>query len=107
MSRTSCLDCGRKHIAQAEALMCEALLGYPLHAYLAIGHLAEAESELLLDHPEEAINIRAERVKYTDGLVFEADAQGAIKLITLYSIDSIELIRRLTTIAINGSGAAS
>ena len=43
MVRLSCLDCVRKHISQAIVLLCE--VAYPLHQWLAIGHLAEAEAE--------------------------------------------------------------
>ncbi len=45
MSRKSCWDCVRKHIAQASVLMDEAKLGYPFHRWYAVGNLAEAESE--------------------------------------------------------------
>ena len=58
MARTSCLDCVRKHIAQASILMDEASLGYPLHKWYAVGHLAEAESESLQQYPELSIKIR-------------------------------------------------
>lgn len=58
MCRKSCLDCVRKHLAQASVLLDEAHLGYPHHRWLAAGHLAEAESECLDEHPEFAIKIR-------------------------------------------------
>ena len=44
--RKSCIDCVIKHITQAHILMLESKLGYPLHYYIAIGHLAEAEDEV-------------------------------------------------------------
>lgn len=56
--RKSCLDCVRKHIAQASVLCDEAELGYPHHRWLAVGHLAEAESESLKDHPALSHKIR-------------------------------------------------
>lgn len=62
MSRKSCMDCVRKHLAQASVLMDEALLGYPHHRWLAVGHLAEAESECLDEHPEFASKVRACRL---------------------------------------------
>lgn len=43
--RKTCLDCVLKHVAQAQVLLCE--VDYPKHRYLAIGHLAEAESECI------------------------------------------------------------
>ncbi len=45
--REGCLLCVRKHLAQASILMDESILGYPHHRWLAIGHLAEAESECI------------------------------------------------------------
>lgn len=62
--RASCLDCARKHLGQASVLMDEALLGYPEHKWLAVGHLAEAESELLERYPDAAHAIREWRVAY-------------------------------------------
>ena len=44
--REQCLECVLKHLAQAEVLMAEAELGYPLHRWLAVGHLAGAEAEV-------------------------------------------------------------
>ena len=43
--RESCLDCVRKHIAQALILLTESKLGHPEYKWLAVGHLAEAEAE--------------------------------------------------------------
>jgi len=62
--RPSCLMCARKHLGQAEVLMSEALKGYPQHAWLAIGHLAEAEDELLEKYPEIAATVREHRLIY-------------------------------------------
>jgi hypothetical protein len=63
MARKSCLDCVRKHLAQACVLLDETHLGYPHHRWLAAGHLAEAESECLDEHPEFAARIRACRLE--------------------------------------------
>lgn len=60
--RHSCIDCVRKHIAQAIVLMDESKLGYPHHRWIAVGHLAEAESESLREHPDFSRTIRACRV---------------------------------------------
>lgn len=62
MPRGTCLDCVRKHVAQAAILLDETLLGYPHHRWYAAGHLAEAESESLLEHPELAKEIRKARL---------------------------------------------
>jgi hypothetical protein len=42
-------------------LLDESRLGYPEHFWLAIGHLAEAESESLEDYPDIAQTIREHR----------------------------------------------
>ena len=65
--RKACSDCTIKHLVQAMILMDEALLGYPLHRYLAIGHLAEAESEYLGVDISIAQQIREYRQEYTLG----------------------------------------
>jgi hypothetical protein len=62
--RDSCLDCVRKHLAQAACLMDEALQGYPQHRWLAVGHLAEASSECLDAHPALAQKLREHRLAY-------------------------------------------
>jgi predicted phosphoribosyltransferase len=61
--RESCLDCVRKHIAQAIILLKESKLGHPNHFWLALGHLAEAEEESMKDHLNFAEYIRKERHK--------------------------------------------
>ncbi len=66
--RDSCLVCYRKHVAQAEVLMAEALNGYPLHGWLAVGHLAEAEHEVLKDHAALAETTRQERLSYIEAI---------------------------------------
>jgi hypothetical protein len=60
--RPSCLNCARKHLAQALILLTEHRLGYGgLWFWLAIGHMAECEAELLREHEEIAIDIRTRR----------------------------------------------
>ena len=61
--RESCLNCGLKHLAQASVLIDEARLGYPTHWYLACGHMAEAESELLDKYSGISNIIRSHRVE--------------------------------------------
>jgi len=58
------MDCVRKHIGQAAALMDEAVLGYPTHRWRAIGHLAEAEREAMPEFINLAVSIREERLAY-------------------------------------------
>ena len=59
----SCLNCCAKHLAQAAVLYDESRNGYPLHHYLALGHMAEAESESLAEHSDLTQAIRIERLK--------------------------------------------
>jgi hypothetical protein len=67
MARHTCLDCVRKHLAQASVLMDEAALGYPHHRWLAVGHMAEAESESLREQPQFSQEIRACRIEIMTG----------------------------------------
>ncbi len=60
---STCLDCVRKHLAQASILLDETALGYPHHRWLAAGNMAEAERESRHLYPELATTIRAERLK--------------------------------------------
>ena len=62
--------------------MQEAELGYPLHRWLAIGHMAEAESEILSSEPEIARLIREKRKLY------EADPGAYIDVLDLIKIVS-------------------
>lgn len=64
--RESCLDCTRKHIAQAIILLTESKLGHPEHKWLAVGHLAEAEAESVQMFPDLANTIRLNRLKIMD-----------------------------------------
>jgi len=101
--RISCLSCARKHLSKAEALMDEAQLGYPLHAWLAIGQMSEAEDELLKKYPEMANVIRAERINYVDNLVFSKYKDGDKELFDLvvgYDVDILMLIGQITLIEI-------
>lgn len=61
--RPACLDCARKHVAQAEALLHESRADpkYKTHYWLAIGHLAEAEAELMATWAHQAYYIREQR----------------------------------------------
>lgn len=83
--RPSCLNCSRKHLAQALVLLHESKKGYPTHFWLAQGHIAEAEDELLRDHPELAEIVRNERK------LLEEDSS--------YEIPIMDLIDRVTAAA--------
>lgn len=65
--RRSCLCCAKKHISKAIILFAEAKLGYPLHFWLALGNLSEAEDECVRDYPKLARSIREARIKIEVG----------------------------------------
>lgn len=62
--RKQCNFCTLKHLSQAMVLMDEAKNGYPIHKWLAIGHMAEAESE----GREYAEEIREIRTNYMENI---------------------------------------
>ena len=82
--RETCRDCARKHIAQALLLAIEERTGYPQFKWLVIGHLAEAEAELVCDHEDLANEIREYRKEY------EIDTHVNMPL--------MEMIQRITAI---------
>jgi len=84
--RKSCLDCARKHLGQAAVLMDEAVLGYPTHRWRAVGHLAEAESELVRDYLHVAMEIREHRVAYIGDERYDVPIDALIT--TLTELDS-------------------
>ena len=77
--RKGCIDCAIKHVAQAQVLLDEAQLGYPNHRWLAVGHLAEAESELLGVAPLVANDIRGIRITVASGL--QLDYEGMLQVL--------------------------
>ena len=64
--REYCIACCLKHLSQAVILMGEAKQGYPLHKWLAIGHLAEASDEILGKDMAMANTIRDARIRYME-----------------------------------------
>jgi hypothetical protein len=80
--RSSCGDCGRKHVSQAIVLLSEARQGYPTHMWLAFGHLGEAADETLASYPEISAKIRAARVALMGNPDADVDLVGLIDEIT-------------------------
>jgi len=68
IDRTFCARCSIKHLGQAAIQMHESCLGYPLFVYMALAHMAEASDELVTMMPDEANEIRNERLKLEDSL---------------------------------------
>ena len=63
MKREFCPRCAIKHLAQARVLLREREKGYPHFVWNAIGHMAEAEDEIVERMPTEALLIRNERTR--------------------------------------------
>lgn len=64
-----CIECAIKHLAQAYVLLKESKLGYPIHKYYAIGHMAEAENELVEKYTHIAEHIReARKLLFTESV---------------------------------------
>lgn len=101
--RPSCLNCCRKHLAQAEVLMLEARKGYPVHGWLAVGHMAEAEDETLQLYPEITEEIRKHRLEYMNSL--NRDPQEYFS--HLYNFPSLDLIEIVTDKQIEVAKVAS
>lgn len=83
--RPACVLCALKHVAQARALMLEACRGYPEHYWFALGHLAEAEDELVLGYPDLANTVRAHRKE--------------LELYPRYEIPFVELVNQISVTA--------
>ena len=80
VTREDCFFCVRKHLAQAQILLDESQLGYPVHRWLAVGHLAEAESEVLRYSVEFARKIRETRIRIM-GQCKEAECASVMSLL--------------------------
>lgn len=79
--RRACLDCAIKHLSQAQVLLDESVLGYPIHRALAMGHMAEAESELIAEFLPMAEQIREERIKMQEDQVYQPGLMELIELL--------------------------
>ena len=73
--------------------MQEARKGYVAHAWLAVGHLAEAEDETLKDYPEITERIRSERLEYIDSI---NDFENPNYLESFFNVDTLTLIEDVT-----------
>jgi hypothetical protein len=71
--REPCYVCALKHISQATVLLCESLKGYPHHFWLATGHIAEAEDELLITAPDLVETLRTARLALIEQYFSESE----------------------------------
>jgi len=65
-NREPCVQCCLKHLGQARAIVCETKKGYPEHYYFAMGHMAEAEDEIVNLYPEVEERIRSQRYAFQE-----------------------------------------
>ena len=59
--RKPCAHCAKKHLSQAMVLLDETVNGYPEHRWMAVGHIAEAESEIAGLYSDIAEKLRESR----------------------------------------------
>lgn len=81
-SRSACRRCTIKHLAQAAVLALEYCKGHDEHAFLIIGHLAEAEDEIIGMSWTMAEDIRRLRKSFEDHVYENSD----VDLSDLYGI---------------------
>jgi hypothetical protein len=98
--RESCLDCCRKHLSSALVLALEAEQGYPMHAWIAVGHLNEAADETISEYPSLANRIREERLEFmisiNRSIRINEDTQEFILSSRLYQVPFLDLIKDVT-----------
>ncbi len=83
LMRNSCLKCAMKHITQSSILLAESEKGYPNHYWYALGHLAEAEDELVKDFPELANTVRNVRIDLEKDENHKPDYESLMNMVTL------------------------
>ena len=88
--RESCVLCACKHVAQARVLLLEALRGYPEHYWFAMGHLAEAEEELVKDFSVLADLVRGHRKRLEEDREYQIPFGTVILEIAAYGESRIE-----------------
>lgn len=94
MSRPTCFLCALKHVAQARILGSEARLGYQQHYWFALGHLAEAEEELLQEQPQLAETVRLARKQWESNPLVRPDFEAlVIEIARVGHCDLDELLR--------------
>lgn len=90
-SRDPCVLCCCKHLAQAHVLIKETHKEYPHHKWIAMGHMAEAEDEVMNAHPHMALAIRSARLSYQN----EDVEPDCIELLDLVLISDEELATKI------------
>lgn len=86
--RPSCFDCALKHLSQACVLSLEAVQGYPVHQWYAIGHLAEASDELANGFSDLSNEIRNHRLRYMGDINYAIPFEELINKILSMKLDN-------------------
>lgn len=92
-SRVPCALCCLKHVSQARALLLEARKGYAHFFWFALGHLAEAEDEIVASRRDLADIIREERKKLERDPAYVIDFEKLVRdLSVALSLDPTEFL---------------
>jgi hypothetical protein len=92
--RVPCPLCCLKHIGQARALMLEARKGYPNSFWFSLGHLAEAEDEILSTSKDLAALIREERKTLERNPGYQIDFDELVEVISITaSLDPTKFLK--------------
>ena len=86
--RPTCLDCTRKHLAQAHVLLDEFASDpedFEVFFWFAMGHMAEAEAESRGDYGDLSFIIRAHRSRMEQDDDFYTDFEPLLKLANRYA----------------------
>lgn len=103
MIRDFCPQCAIKHLAQAGVLFKEYRKGYPHHIWYGLGHMAEAEDEIIEFMPEEANAIREVRKAIeADTTTQSAVAEALLSL--MYTIAEEAMLPGLEEELLTGAG---
>ena len=82
ISRDACPDCTRKHLAQAMINLQESINGHPELRWIAIGHIAEAETEIKDLYPTVSYSLNIHWKRMMKDKNFIPDLQIIIASIT-------------------------
>lgn len=91
--RPPCAACVLKHLGQACVLFQESLQGYPVHRWIAMAHLAEAEAESQGISSQFARMLRNERKAAEDNVDYVPDCVSLMDDLAARSDDVAEAVR--------------
>lgn len=92
--RTPCPLCCLKHLGQARALLLEARKGYMTFFWFALGHLAEAEDEIVLQRQDLADAIREQRKNLERNPAYQVEFDRLVSTISIeLGLDPTEFLK--------------